>query len=524
LKTLRSCYRLAALSLMVLFYSTTPLDAQPREQPRFGGVLKVAMSAEPPSLDLHWTTTVVPSQIMWHVFETLYTFDKDWSPIPLVAEGHTVTDGGRRYAIMLRKGVRFHTGKEMTAADVVASLNRWGRISAVGKALWTSVEAVDAKGPYEVVIHLREPSGVLLSTLAVAPNGAAIYPKEVIEAAGDGQVKAFVGTGPFRFVEHKPDRHVKLARFKEYAARSEPPNGAGGKRVAYLDEVLFITVPDVAVRLAGVESGSYHYSTNIKQDQYGRILTVRSVDPRIVNPWLWATARLNHKQGLMTSKKLRQAFQAALDMEPILAAAAGHPLFYRLDPGLWPPELVFWHSKSGAALYNQGDKDKARRLLKEAGYAGQPIRWLTTQEFEYWYKIALVAKQQLEEVGFKIDLQAFDFATLMQRVGKPELFDVYSTNAVWSGLDPAMSFQVRCFLATGWCLEEKERLLRDLAREMDPRKRKAIIDRIQVLFYEDVGHIKFGDLFQLAVTRKELRGDLRSGPFFYFWNAWLEKK
>ena len=56
------------------------------------------------------------------------------------------------------------------------------------------------------------------------------------------------------------------------------------------------------------------------------------------------------------------------------------------------------------------------------------------------------------------------------------------------------------------------------------RKRKAIIDRIQVLFYEDVGHIKFGDVFGLNVTRKELRGDFRSVPFSYFWNAWLEKK
>ena len=524
---LRDCYRLAALSLIALFCSTTPLDAQPpsREQPRFGGVLKVATQSEPPSLDPHWTTTVATWGPMWHVFETLYTIDKDWSPIPHLAEGHTVSDGGRQYTITLRKGVRFHTGKEMTSADVVASLNRWGRMSTVGKALWKSVEWVEAKGPYEIVIHLKEPSGVVLSALAVTGNGAAIYPKEVIDATGDGQLKQFIGTGPFRFVEHKPDRHVRLARFKEYAARSEPSNGAGGKRVAYVNELLFIPVPDLAVRLAGVESGSYHYSTGIKQDQYDRLLTSRSVEPRISSPSQWAAARLNHKQGLMTSKKLRQAFQAALDMQPIMAAAVGHPLFYRLDPGLAPPELVLWHSTAGGALYNQKDKEKARRLLKEAGYAGQPVRWLTTQEVEFMYKTALVAKQQLEEVGFKIDLQVLDWATVVQRVTKPELFDVRSTGVPWGwGLDPALHFVLQCTSAGGWCLEEKERLLGELARETDPRKRKAIIDRIQVLFYEDVGSIKFGDWFGLNVTRKELRGDFRSGPFFYFWNAWLENK
>jgi peptide/nickel transport system substrate-binding protein len=522
---LRGGYRLAALCLIALFCSMTPLSAQApaREQPRFGGVLRYALNAEPPSLDLHWSNNQIPSLIMWHVFETLYTFDKEWIPIPHLAVGHTVSDGGRRYTITLRKGVRFHNGKELTAADVVASLNRWGRMATTGKAVWKSVEAVAVTGPYEVVIHLKEPSGALLSALAVAQNGAAIYPKEVIEAAGDGQVTQFVGTGPFRFVEHKPDRHVKLARFKDYTARSEPPNGAGGQRIAYLDELLFIHVPDVAVRMAGVESGTYHYAGAVKQDQYERVLKVRSVEPRVINPWVWPRAVLNHKQGLMTSKKLRQALQAALDMEPILAATAGHPLFYRLDPGLWPPELLLWHSKAGGTLYNQGDKDKARRLLREAGYTGQPLRWLTVREFEHFYKPALVAKQQLEEVGFRIDLQVLDFPRWAQRIAKPELFDVHSTSFPWSGIDPALSFPILCTPA-GWCPEEKERLVHELARETDPRKRKALIDRIQTLFYEDVGSIKFGDLFALNVIRKELRGGLRSVPFTYFWNAWLEKK
>jgi hypothetical protein len=161
MKQLRGCYRLAALSLIALFCSTTPLGAQPpREQPRFGGVLKVAMIGEPPSLDPLWNAVVITRQIMRHVFETLYTVDEDWSPIPYLAEGHTVTDGGRQYTITLCKGLRFHNGKETTAADVVASLNRWGRMATGGKALWKSVEAVAAKGPYEVVIHLKEPSGV----------------------------------------------------------------------------------------------------------------------------------------------------------------------------------------------------------------------------------------------------------------------------------------------------------------------------------------------------------------------------
>src|SRR3972149_11817248 len=225
--------------------------AYAQEPPKAGGVLKAAMIGEPPSLDLHWTTAVIVQQITWHVYETLYTYDKSFSPIPMLAEGHTITDAGRRYTITLRKGVKFHNGKEMTAADVVPSLQRWGKMSSAGKALWKTVEAVEAKDAHTVVIPLKEPSGSLLFALGRPNNGAAIYPKEVMAAAGEGQIKEFIGTGPYRFVEHKPDRHIKLARFKDYAARSEAPDGYGGKRTAYADEILFMPVPDGSLRLAG---------------------------------------------------------------------------------------------------------------------------------------------------------------------------------------------------------------------------------------------------------------------------------
>ena len=122
------------------------------------------------------------------------------------------------------------------------------------------------------------------------------------------------------------------------------PDGFGGKRTAYLDEILFIPVPDVAVRLAGVETGEYHFGQQIQQDQYDRVKGMKGVDARVVKPQNWSTAVLNHKQGIMTDKRIRQAFQAALDMEPIMAAGFGHKDFYRLDAGIYFQEQL-WHSK-----------------------------------------------------------------------------------------------------------------------------------------------------------------------------------
>ena len=509
----------ASLATVLALVAATPVVAQ--ETPRSGGVLKAAMIGEPPSLDIHWTTAVITQQITWHVYEGLYTYDAQFNPIPMLAEGHTVADGGRRYTIALRRGVKFHNGKEMTSADVVPSLQRWGKMSTPGKALWKNVEAVEAKDPYTVVIHLKEPSGSLLYGLGRPNNAAAIYPKSVMDAAGDGQVKEFIGTGPYRFVEHRPDRHIRLARFKEYVARTDAPEGYGGKRTAYVDEILFMPVPDVAVRLAGVETGEYHFGQQIKQDQYDRLKTVSGVDARVVKPSGWITAVPNHKQGLMANKKIRQAFLAALDMEPIMAAAIGNRDFYRLDAGLFYPEQPLWHSAVSKNAYSQNDKEKARRLLREAGYNGSPVRWITTKEYEWMYKSALVSKQQLEAAGFAVDLQVVDWATLVQSRNKPEAFDVFSTGFTFTA-DPALATSLQCNWPGWWCTEEKDRLLADLAREIDPKKRRALIDRLQTIFYEDVGRVKLGDYFALDAVRKEVR-NFRSTPELFFWNVWLAK-
>jgi peptide/nickel transport system substrate-binding protein len=507
------------LAVVLSLLAVVPALAQ--EQPRMGGVLKVAMIGEPPTLDLHTTTAVITQQIMWHVFETLYTYDKQYNPIPMLAEGHTVSDNGRTYTFRLRRGVKFHNGRDLVAEDVVLSLKRWGKLATPGKAIWKNVEGIEAKDPATVVIYLKEPSAVLLMGLARPNNGAVIYPKEVMAATGDAAIKDNIGTGPYRFLEHKPDRHIRLTRFKEYSARSEAPSFFGGKRIAYLDEIRFIPVPDVAVRLAGAQSGEYHFAQQIKTDQYERIKNAPGLVMSVVKPTGWSTAVLNHKQGIMTDKRIRQAVQAALDMEPIMAAGFGDKAFYRVDPGLMHLEQPQWHSKAGGEYYNQKNPEKAKKLLKEAGYAGQPVRWITTQEYEYMYKHALVAKQQLEGVGLKIDLQVVDWATLVQRRNKPEAFDIFST-AITFNPEPALNTGVQCNWPGWWCLDDKEQWLDSVSRETDPRKRKAMWDKVQTLFYEDVGRIKLGDWFGLQVYRKDVRGYTTSNEQAFF-NVWLAK-
>src|SRR2546426_12455159 len=117
-------------------------------------------------------------------------------------------------------------------------------------------------------MFLSATRGSPLMRVCSASYGAVISPKEIVEAAGDNPVTEYIGTGPYRFVEHKPDRHVRVARFKDYVPRSDAPDGFGGKRTAYLDEILFVPAPDVAVRQAGVETGESHYAQQLQPDMY----------------------------------------------------------------------------------------------------------------------------------------------------------------------------------------------------------------------------------------------------------------
>jgi peptide/nickel transport system substrate-binding protein len=496
--------------------SLPPGLAMVQDAPRSGGILKAAMIGEPPTLDTHTTTATIAYQIAWHAVETLYTYDRQYAPIPHLAEGHTVSDAGRRYTIALRKGVKFHDGQELTAADAAASIVRWGRLHTTGKTMFKTIEAVEARDRHTLVISLREPSGSLLYALASPYLG--IYPKTLVDAAGDQPVKEPIGTGPFRFVEHKPDRHIRLARFKDYTARPEPADGHGGKRTAWVDEIHFLPVPEVAVRIAGIESGGYHFAQTVKPDQYERLKTNPKIDLPLVKPAAWITAAPNHKAGVMTNRKIRQALQAVLDMEPIMTAAIGHKAFFRVDGALYFPEHGLFHTQTGVTGYNLRNRERARALLKEAGYAGQPVRWITTKEYDYMYNSALVARQQMEEVGFKVDLQVLDWATVVQRRSKPEAWDLFTTGITFTP-DPALTSNLQCDWPGWWCHEEKERLLAELIRESDPRKRRALIERIQAVFYDDVGRIKMGDFFVLYATR-DLKG-FQGSPFLHFWNAWL---
>jgi peptide/nickel transport system substrate-binding protein len=491
-----------------------------------GGTLRVAIIGEPPSIDPHVTTATINEIIAGHYLEGLFTRDKNYQPIPMLAEGYTLSSDGKVCTIKLRQGVPFHNGKEMTSEDVVASLNRWLKLSTYGKSLAPRIDTVKATGKYVVEIRLKELTSTLIPVLAFENNFAAIFPKEVIDAAGDKPITQYIGTGPFKVVERQPDRFIKMVRFDKYAARSEPPNGLGGKKTAYVDTLMWIPTPDAAQRINAIESGEADFTFDATADSYGRLKENPNVRAEITKPYYWLVMVFNQKKGLFSDetpvgKKMRQAVLAAIDQEPVAKAAVGRPEFYRLDGSLSFKEDGAWWVEVPAATYNQHDKAKARRLLQEAGYKGQPVRYMTSQEYDWMYKFGLVAKQQLEDVGFKVDLQVVDWATLVKQRSDPDKYDAFTTG-MGAFADPTQHVTLSCAWPGWHCMAETDALLNQMRHETAFDKRYALWKDVHKVFYDQVPVIRHPDIFGLSVMSKQVKGTAgMMRPFF--WNVWLDK-
>jgi len=487
-----------------------------------GGVLNVAVIGEPPTLDIHQTTATIVATITWSMYESLFTFDQDFNVIPMLAESHEVSEDGLLHTVTLRQGVPFHNGEEMKAADVIASFERWSGISGTGASLMEAVDEYVAVDDYTVEFRMVHPFGAFLPTVSQMNQGMAIYPKSVIDAAGTEPLTDYVGTGPYKFVEHQADRFIRLERFDDYAALDGEPQGYGGHKYQYVDEMMFIPVPDEAARIAGLRAGDYHYLESISADQSEGLQDDPNVVIDVLAPSTWRTFVLNWRSPLMGDVKIRQAFQAALDHEQILQASEGEG-FYRLDAGIMLKETA-WNSQAGAELYNQNDTEKAKQLLEEAGYDGTPLRFMTTQEYLYYYNASVVAKQQLEAAGFVVDLQVYDWATLIDRRGDEEAWDIVPTGISFKPDPTMLSIMQLCSWPGWWCSDTSRDLLDQLQAESDDAVRHEVFDKLQQAFYDEVPMIKVGDAASLSSRSALLQGfspQTQHGEIF--WNAWISE-
>jgi peptide/nickel transport system substrate-binding protein len=495
------------------------------EAPSRGGTLRYAMIDTPPTLDQHVVTATLGTTISQHFFETLFTFNEAFEPVPFLAKGAEVRDGGRVLAIQLRQGVPFHNGKEMTSADVVASLIRWGQSGARGPVFFKHVEQVEADGKYGVRIRLKEPFAPWATLLGYANGGPVIYPKEVAEAATKQPIppKDYIGTGPYRFVEWKAGHEIILERFDKYVGRSEKGDGYAGERVAYFDRIVFVPVPDPGTRVSGVKAGEYDYAENIPGDLFEGLEHDPGVRTRIRKAATFGLLFFNQKEGLMTNPTLRQAMLAALDMEPVMRAAVGPEKLWAMNGALMPPDTQ-WYTKIALDRFSQKNPGKARALAKEAGYKGEVIRFMCTTSYADHYSASVVLVKQLKDAGFNIDLQIYDWATLVSRRAQPNLWDVFYTTHGFVP-DPMLYTYMSPTYPGWWDSPAKRQYANEFTSRQEHAKRLEAVEKLQALVYEEVPVARTGDMFVYDIFSPRLQGigSTTILNFNKFWNVWLRK-
>lgn len=499
---------LAGASILAASY------AQAQER---GGVVNVATIGELTTLDPMTATGDLLGMVTQHFFETLYTFDKNWNVTPLLAEAlPEVSADGKVHTIKLRQGITFHDGSAMTVEDVVASLKRWFSVASRGKLVAANLESVEAVDDHTVKLTLKQPFAPLAVLLAFNNSAAVVLPSEKIADT----LSEYVGTGPYMIKERKADQYLQLVRFDGYKAREGEPDGFGGARKQYLDEIRFVPVPDANTRVEGAIAGQYDYADLLPAEAFDRLNGQAKTEPLVLKSFGWPMFIMNNKEGMMTKLGMRKAVQASLNAEDMLAAAFGKPEFYTLDGALYPDGYQ-WRTDAGVEGYNVGDPEKAKALATEAGYDGKPVRILTSRQYEFHYKMAQVAAEYLKAAGFAVQLDVVDWATLVQRRAEPALWDIFITHSPFLP-DPALIAPLPASYPGWWSSETKDKLLVALNTEMDPQKRLAIWSDLQKLVYDEAPFYKVGDFSALSAKSPRLQGFAPSA-WPYFWNAHLSK-
>ena len=385
-------------------------------------VMRVALTGQPPTIEPAMTAGSSTKQVAKHLYETLYTLNSNYQPVPMLAESYEMSEDGKKYTFKLREGVKFHNGKEMKSEDVVASMNRWIELSPSAKETFGEAQ-FESDGDYVVFVELAKTNSETLDVMASPKQFPGITTKEAVEAAGPDGVKEYIGTGPFKFDEWKQDQYIKYSKFEEYQPLDTPADGLSGKKEALVNELYFDIVTDASTRLAGIQTGEYDVSYSVPQDSYEQV----KADPSIktyMNLYGNLTLLYNKEGDTFADVNMRKAVNALIDSEEIMLGALTHPDLYELDNGYMHTTQKNWYTDAGKEEYNQANIDAAKEYLEKAGYNGEEIVIIGTRDYDYQYNAAVVLKEQLSKAGINARLDIYDWATLLEKERDPSNWDL----------------------------------------------------------------------------------------------------
>ena len=514
----------AALSALTWIIAT-PAMAQ-------ATVLRVVPHSNLAILDPIWTTAYMSRNHGYMIYDTLFGTDENAKIKPQMVESWTESGDHRLWTFKLRKGLEFHDGKPVTPEDVIASLQRWGKRDAMGQALFTFVQRMDSPAPDTFRIFLGEACGFMLEAIGKPGSSVPfIMPKRVADTDAFKQIDDYTGSGPYVFKkdEFKPGDKAVYLKNTKYMPRSEPPSGTTGGKNVYVDRVEWnLALRDAQAQVNALQKGEVDIIESLGFDFYETVKADTTLQmPKYANYGLQYMARFNHLHKPFDNPKVRQAAIAAFSQEPFLRAQVGVKELYRSCYAMFYCGTPYG-SLVGSDIQGKSNMKKAQELLKASGYDGTPIVIMKPTDLAAIQKLPDVAAQLLRQAGFKVDLQAMDWQTLVGRRAKKDPIDkggwhLFMTS--WTAFDiwnpvsnPAMDSRGEKSTWFGWATDEKLVTLRnELMRATDPAAKKKLGELIQTRAFEIGTHAPLGEYDQPMAARKNISGFFVTNGNIY-WN------
>ena len=385
-----------------------------------GGTFRGRLGSNPPDLDPAHSTDTTSSRVVRNVFDGLVKYNKNLEVTPAIAKSWESSEDGTEWIFHLRKGVKFHNGREVKASDVVYSFSRlldpetkseraWLFEDVVGAEEFQDGKADSVKGlkaidEYTVKINLEEPFAPFLSMLCM--ENAAIVPKEVVKKHGEQFGQHPVGTGPFEFKSWKQDSKLILEKNEDYYEENRP----------YLDKVVYRIIVEGTSAFPEYEQGNiYQLDSNIPD---GQMETVMDPNGKFANQYRQVDRlgtyylAINNQKEPFDNKKVRKAMNYAVNKEIISKVVRNgtvNPAYSILPPGMPGHD-----SELEGYPHNI---EKAKELLKEAGYPdGLPGEYKVIYNTSKQHQRNLEAVQRnLKQIGINVKLVNMDWGTVLSK-------------------------------------------------------------------------------------------------------------
>ena len=479
-------------------------------------------------LDPVFTTAAITACHALQVFDTLFGLDAQYQPHPQMVERHILDDTKLRWTLVLRPDLHFHDGSPVLAQDVVASLKRFGKRNLLGQTLFNLVTDISATDQNILTLSLSRPFSLLPYTLASA--AASIMPQRLANTPDNVALKEMIGSGPFKFLpEHwVSGARVEYAKAQNYVPRPEGvPSNTAGPKVAHIESLKWLIIPDRATAVAALQNNEVDGIELVDNDfipmlrKNPRIALIKGALPSIF------IMRFNHLHAPFSDVRMRRAILSVISQSDFMMAANGadFPEYWNDKCGVFAPGTPMATDAGMEKLNSKRDMGRARKLIKEAGYNGEPIVILDPVDAAPYHACALVTEDLFKQLGLKTELRPMNWGTYLQRRNNQEPPQSGGWNVAFtaltgtSNLDPASNLGIRGTGKQGWFGWPTNEKLEDLRMQWffadKLEQRQAVCREIQLEVLNQVPYIPLGANYNLSAIRKNWQNFQPQGPVFY---------